>query len=124
MAKPNASHQIVLSPAARQDIRDILLWSLQKFGRDASQRYRELLIHALRDLTSDPERPGSRARPELEHSARTYHLALSRSSVPSKRVKAPRHFILYRIRSTGIEIGRILHDSRDLLRHLPADYPL
>jgi toxin ParE1/3/4 len=122
VAKQKAARRVVLSPAARQDIRELLLWSLAKFGVDAAARYRELMIQASRDLEADPMRPGSRPRPELDESTRTYHLALSRSSVEGKRVKAPRHFILYRISPSRLEVARILHDSRDLVRHLPHDY--
>ena len=86
---------------------------------DAAARYRALLIQALRDLESDPLRLGSRERPELKEGSRTYHLAFSRSHVESQRVKTPRHFILYRISSAGLEVARIVHDSRDLARHLP-----
>ncbi len=39
------------------------------------------------------------------------------------QVKEPRHFILYRKREVGvIEVGRILHDGRDLERHIPENY--
>ncbi len=59
--------------------------------------------------------------------ARTYHLEFSRTKVRGPRVKAPRHFLLYRRRSEGfIEVARIAydsrHDSREILRHLPQVY--
>ena len=38
------------------------------------------------------------------------------------RVKEPRHFLLYRRRGKVIEVMRILHDARDLERHLPEEY--
>jgi toxin ParE1/3/4 len=122
MATPKSGQPVVLSPAARQDIENLLLWSLDKFGADAAQRYRKLLIQALRDIEADPMRPGSRTRPELHKDARIYFLSSSRASVEGKRVKAPRHFLLYRVRSNRLEVGRILHDSRDLARHLQAGF--
>jgi toxin ParE1/3/4 len=122
VAKSNAEQKIVLSPAARQDIRDILTWSVDRFGVSAAGRYRALLTQALRDLGIDPLRPGSRMRPELHESARTYHLYFSRANMEGRRVITPRHFILYRIRPAGLEVGRILHESRELARHLPDDY--
>jgi toxin ParE1/3/4 len=122
VAKPKVGQRIVLSPTARQDIHNILLWSIDKFGTNAAALYRALLIQGLRDLALDPLRPGSKTRPELADNARTYHLALSRSDVEGQHVKAPRHFILYRISSNHLEVARILHDSRDLTRHLPDDY--
>lgn len=122
MVEAKVGRPALFSPAAHQDIVDILLWSIEKFGTEAAERYRALLIQALRDIEADPERPGSKARPELAIGARTYHLALSRTNVEGQRVKAPRHFVLYRSRPGGLEIARILHDSRDLRRHLPSDY--
>ena len=120
----NTDRKVILAPAARQDIRDILLWSLDKFGVDAAVRYRALLIQALRDIEANPQRAGSKARPELAEAARTYHLAFSRSHVEGPSVKAPRHFVLYRMGPAGLEIARILHDSRDLERHLPDDFQI
>jgi plasmid stabilization system protein ParE len=57
--------RVVLAPSAQRDIRETLKWSLGKFGPRAAVRYRDLLKQALRDVTADPERPGSRERPEL-----------------------------------------------------------
>jgi toxin ParE1/3/4 len=39
------------------------------------------------------------------------------------RVKTPRHFLVYRLATPEcIEVGRVLHDSMDLTRHLPHDF--
>ena len=39
------------------------------------------------------------------------------------RVRHPRHFLIYRVDDkNGIEIGRVLHDSMDLLSNLPDEY--
>lgn len=87
-------------------------------------RYKALIKQALLDVGSDPERPGSKERPEIMiEGARTYHLGFSRSRVSGPSVKTPRHFLLYRhLDERVIEVGRILHDSRDLQRHLPEGY--
>ena len=113
-----------LAPAARQDIREALRWSEQKFGEAAAARYKALIKQAIRDIGADPERPGSKARPEMMiKGARTYHLEFSRNNVSGATVKEPRHFLLYRRREDGVvEVGRILHDGRDLKRHLPEGY--
>lgn len=78
----------------------------------------------LKDIGENPERPGSKERSEIMvEGARTYHLAFSRSRVSGPRVKEPRHFLLYRPRGQDvIEVARILHDGRDLQRHLPGEY--
>ena len=113
-----------LAPAARQDIREVLKWTEQNFGEAAAARYKTLIKQAVRDIAADPERPGSKERPEImTKGARTYHLEFSRSRVSGSRVKEPRHLLLYRRRDDGvIEVARILHDSRDLRRHLPEEY--
>lgn len=114
----------VLAPAAERDIGQILAWSHQQFGEQPRRRYEALLIRALVDVVDDPHRAGSRARPEIAAQARTYHLRHSRDRVPraAGRVSRPRHFLLYRVRPDGqVEIGRVLHDSMDLERHLPDD---
>ena len=57
--------------------------------------------------------------------ARMYHISFSRDRAKTALgvVHNPRHFILYR-RADGntLDIGRILHDGRDLQRHLPEEY--
>ena len=118
------AYKLVLSPAAREDILKILQWSKEKFGVLAADRYRTLMMQVLRDVTEEPERIGSKERPEIMASGvRTYHFFFSRDRVHGQRVMEPRHFVLYRQRQDGeVQIARILHDSRDLARHLPEDY--
>ena len=78
----------ILAPAALQDVRDALRWSEQKFGETAAARYRALIKQAVRDIGTDPERPGSSQRPELmAEGARTYHISLSRTRATAARVK-------------------------------------
>lgn len=125
MAQKNSAPS--LSPAASRDIRDIRRWTETKFGKAAAERYETLLIQALSDIGADPERPGSQQRPDIMiREARIYHLVFSRDRVrggSASKVKAPRHFLLYRFRKDGtVEVARILHDLRELSRHLPRAY--
>jgi len=109
---------IVLAPAARNDIREALLWSQERFGERAAARYRGLLKQALRDIAADPERP------DLARGIRTYHLCFSRDRARSDLgiVKRPRHFLVYRRRGEDvIDIVRVLHEARDLERHVPGE---
>ena len=125
MPKKRGQLKAVLSPHARRDLRDALSWSEKKFGHEAKLRYETLLVQALRDIESEPSCPGSAQRPEIMiNGARTYHISLSRTHVSGPRVKEPRHFILYRRHQSDnvIDVGRILHDGRDLASHLPGDY--
>jgi toxin ParE1/3/4 len=114
-----------VSPAAERDIEAILTWTHEQFGTSARIRYEALLVRAILDVAADPDRPGGRPRPDIAADARTYHLYYSRNRVPppAARVRQPRHLLLYRIRDDGkIEIGRVLHESMDLVRHLPEEY--
>jgi toxin ParE1/3/4 len=116
--------QLHVTGPARRDIASILKRTIQEFGEPAARRYTALIRQALIDLQADPERPGSKQRPDIMiEGARTYHISFSRKRVSGSPVKDPRHFVLYRRRDDGvIQIARILHDSRDLQRHIPQDY--
>lgn len=117
--------QVRLSPEAQADIEAILAWTHEQFGEQGRLRYEELLAQAILDLASEPNRAGTLERPELARGARAYHLRHSRDDVTRSvgRVRKPRHFLLYRMAADGVlEIGRVLHDSMDLARHLPPDY--
>jgi toxin ParE1/3/4 len=107
------------------DIELILAWTHEEFGEESRTRYEALLIQAILDVAESPERAGSRDRPEIAVSARTYHLRHSRDWVKKSigKVRWPRNFLLYRTLGVGgVEIGRVLHDGMDLKRHLPAEY--
>jgi len=77
-----------------------------------------LISQELIDLGDDPFRPGAKQRPELPEDIYVCHLACSRERIAGDRVKAPRHFLMYRIAGVRVEMLRILHDSRDLAQHL------
>lgn len=87
-----------------------------------SLRYNSSMTQALRDIAEEPERPGSQQRPELGAGVLVYHLRFSRDRAGSEpgRVKVPRHFLVYRRQNGLIEVLRVLHDARDLERHVPA----
>ena len=116
--------QIDLTGPARRDLTAIVKWSFLELGEAAALRYEALVRQALRDVQADPGRPGSKERPDIMiKGARTYHLEFSRDHVVGGRVQRPRHFLLYRHPNDGvIEVARILHDARDLARHLPKAY--
>jgi len=122
--KPPKKYEVRLTGPAKRDLSGLMEWTVQEFGERAALRYDTLIKQALKDIEADPERPVSKEWPEIMiQGARTYHLEFSRSRVSGSRVKEPRHFLLYRRRDDGvIEVARILHDGRDLQRHLPEDY--
>jgi toxin ParE1/3/4 len=113
-----------ITPLADEDIITILAWSEERFGPNVQERYARLIDTAISDIAADPERPGSRARPELAQGIRTYHLSFSRQRARGQGsiIHKPRHFLVYRLRGdTHIEIVRVLHDAMELRRHLPDE---
>jgi toxin ParE1/3/4 len=112
-----------LSLHAEDDIISILAWTLDKFGSAACRRYEALLVEAFDSLCKDPEKFGSIARPEFGESLKTYHLRFSQDEARTAEgiVHKPRHLLVYQLRENQVlEIVRILHDSMELERHLPA----
>jgi toxin ParE1/3/4 len=112
----------VLSRDAKRDIAAILQRSRREFGAAARLRYETLISQALKDIAADPERPGSQIRPDIVGGARTYHLQFSRNRVAGDRVRTPRHILVYRERNRVVEVGRVLHDARDLPNHLVKSF--
>ena len=125
MPKKRSQRKAVLSVEARRDLREILIWTQAKFGRDATLRYEDLIIQTLRDIVADTERPGSKDRSDLQAGVRSYHLSFSRERARTSLgiVRNPRHFVIYRARDNQsiIDILRILHDGHDVQRHLPKE---
>ena len=118
-----AKYEVRLTSGALRDLSLVLEWSLTAFGEQASLRYEALIRQSLKDIGAHPKRPGSRQRPEmLILGARTYHITFSRKNSTRPGVKDPRHFLVYRMHGAIVEVGRILHDSTDLKRHLPKVY--
>ena len=114
-------HDVRLTGTAQRDLSGVMEWTVnalstlapQEFGERAARRYDALIKQALKDVGSDPERPGSKARPEIMiEGARTYHLEFSRTRASGARVNKPRYFLLYRHRDdSAIDVARIFHES-------------
>ncbi len=113
------SYTFLLTAPADRDFTEIMDWTVSQFGASAAGRYETLIIQALTDVGENPFRLGAKQRPELLDGLYTYYLASSRERVPGERVKTPRRLLLYRVISSRVEVLRILHDSRDLGRHMP-----
>ena len=114
-----------LSESAQADVLNILAWTHEQFGEVARLHYENLLVAAFRDVATQPDRPGSIARPELGKGVRSWHLRLSRDHVATgaELVRRPRHFLVYRLEPAALVVGRVLHDAMELARHLDADTP-
>lgn len=107
-----------LSRTAEDDIVEILAWSQEEFGDEARHRYAALITTAIRDAAGRGLGSEPTARPELGPGVLSWHLARSRHHSSGGRVRRPRHVILCRWDGDTLEIGRVLHDSMDLPRHV------
>jgi len=117
---PRLMADVRLTQAAESDIVEILAWSEAQFGPAARGRYERLILTGLRDIAADPFRPGSTDRQELGEGARSWHLRGSRERARAADgvVQRPRHFLIYRPMAAQVVVGRVLHDSMELERHL------
>lgn len=106
-----------LTPAAESQIDRILLESARTHGVVAAGRYGLLLVTAMIALADDPMLPGSVEVPRLP-GIRAYSARLSRLRVAAaRRVREPRHLIVYRVGSDGVvEILGVVHDRMVLSR--------
>ncbi|HKA01642.1 MAG TPA: type II toxin-antitoxin system RelE/ParE family toxin [Candidatus Solibacter sp.] len=114
---------VFLAPDASDDIAELLDWTIDQFGPRAETRYRQLVIQAIRDIGSDPMRAESQARPDISNRVRTYHLKFSRQRARTVFgiVANPRHLLVYRIEPARVVVLRVLHDSREVHRHVSDD---
>ena len=117
MAKTRRVFQV--SDLARDDLKEIRRYTVKQFGKETAQAYSRLLTQALQDIKVDPECIGSQKRTDIGAGFRSYHISLSRErSIP--KIGKPRHIVLYfMIDETAIVISRILHESQDIIRHIP-----
>ena len=90
---------VIFSPFARRDIRDILEWTIETFGAAANDRYQRLIEIGIQDLAENPDRPGSIDRSDVAPGYRVYHLSHSkkRAAKLGVKVRNPRHFVLVRV---------------------------
>lgn len=107
---------IRLAEAAEQDYRAILRWTVGNFGRTQARTYARTLSNALQDLAQGPSLTGVRPREDIGPGIHTLHVA--------RHGRKGRHFVVFRKAPAPdisvIEVLRLLHDSMDLPRHLPA----
>lgn len=109
------SFRLRFSKRAARDIEAVLAHTLQEFGQQQYEVYKELIRLAMVDIAADPNRPSARRHPDLRPDCRLFHIAR-----PGRNA---RHFFLYRlIGDRLVLVGGLLHDSMDLRRHLPRGF--
>ena len=96
------THQLVIAPAAKTDLKEIYHYGLRKWGQAQSNSYLENLKDHFWSLTEQPLLGVE--RPELLPGAR---------SLPIKS-----HTLFYRFTTNTVEIIRVLHGRQDPQRHL------
>lgn len=107
-----------LARQAERDLHDISRWTAENFSQQQAVFYAETIMQAIESLESGPEIPGARARDEIAPGICTLHVA--------QRGRKGRHFVVFREGGDRIiDVLRLLHDSMDLARHIPAtsDHP-
>lgn len=112
------AQRVRITGPARRDIDLILRRSREDFGAKARQRYRALIDKTLKDLGSDPARPGVKAADDIRAGYFLSHLKWSRPAT-SIMVKKPRHIVVFYIYETdAVVIARVFHERQMLSKHL------
>ena len=101
-----------LGRQAEQDYVEILKWTTKTFGEGQASTYAETIARAIEALEEGPDVPGARARDDIQPGIRTLHVA--------RQGRAGRHLVVFRVAGSDIDVLRLLHDSMDLPRHVPA----
>lgn len=105
--------KIRLGRQAEQDYVEILRWTTKSFGEVQARTYAETISQAIQALKDGPEILGTKLRDEIEPGIWTLHVA--------RLGRKGRHFVVFRVGGDRtIDVLRVLHDSMDLPRHLPA----
>ncbi|MGV6858127.1 MAG: type II toxin-antitoxin system RelE/ParE family toxin [bacterium] len=97
-----ASHQLVVAPAAQNDLKDIYQYGVQQWGQAKSESYLSTIKSQLWLLTQQPLI--GTERPEFLPNIR---------SLPIES-----HTLFYRVTSNRVEIIRVLHARQDPQHHL------
>jgi len=88
------------------------VWTVKTFSEDQANNYAETIALAIESLEGGPDILGAKVREDIQPGIRTLHVA--------RQGRAGRHFVVFRAAGSDIDILRLLHDSMDLPRNLPA----
>ena len=94
--------KVVLKPAARRDVRSILLHTSQRWGFAQRDAYREVLDKAFETLSVNPLI--GRSRGEIAPNLRSHTIQ--------------QHVIYYRVEVETVTVLRVLHGKMDAARHV------
>lgn len=105
--------KVRLGQQAEKDYVEILQWTTKTFGKKQARAYAQTLASAIEALSDGPEILGSRARDNIQPGLRSLHVA--------RQGRAGRHFVVFQVVGSHIDVLRLLHESMDLPQHLPLD---
>ena len=88
------------------------IWTVKTFSEDQANNHAETIALAIESLEGGPDILGAKVREDIQPGIRTLHVA--------RQGRAGRHFVVFRAVGSEIDVLRLLHDSMDLPRHLPA----
>lgn len=95
-------HQLVIAPAAKNDLKDIYQYGLRQWGQAQSESYLSTIKNQFWLLTQQPLM--GTERPEL---------------LPDTRcLPIESHILFYRVTAKKVEIIRVLHGRQDPQRQL------
>lgn len=100
-----STHQLVFSPAAQEDLREIYRFGLRHWGANQASKYLESLKEHLWTLTEEPLI--GRKRPDLFTELRSFPVES--------------HIVFYQVRPPKVEIIRVLHGRQDPNQYLGQD---
>ena len=103
--------RLILTDAAKADIRKILRDTLAQFGPLQVPKYRALIAEARKNLRENPGLGHHRAG--LPPEGRLFHI--------SQRGRPASHFFAYYVdaRAQTVVIVRVVHDAMEIPRHWP-----
>jgi plasmid stabilization system protein ParE len=96
---------------AEEDVADVLLYTLRRFGEAKYWEYSDLIEEAYQTITADPGR--GRLRFSVRPRVLGHHI-----EQPGRNA---RHIVFYTYDATidRVTVLRVLHDSMDFGQHLP-----
>ena len=113
MTSDKTAWAVLLTEAAKADLRSTINWTADQFGNEQAKIYAQIIYEAFSALTEGPNAVGVKTC--IEVSDKVYMLHTARSG------KKARHLIMFQIETQTehtIQIIRILHDSMDISRHI------
>lgn len=107
---------------AKGDVKAIRRYTQKNYGEQGKLKYDLLIKQSLDDLGNDPYRIGSRERSDIDEGMRSYHTRHCRDRSGSG-VKSPKHMVIYYLpNEDDLVVSRILHESRNVERHIPEKH--